>query len=92
MLLIPRYLVQHKNLSFREGYKISAKLVNYSEKKKKKLNELSLNEVKKVQKDLNKEVLRVFDVKNSVSSKSSYGGTSIKNIKKMISKLKKEFK
>ena len=36
------YLVQNKNLSFREAYKISAKLVNYAEKKKKKLNELNL--------------------------------------------------
>ena len=30
------YLVQNNNLSFREAYKISAKLVNYAEKKKKK--------------------------------------------------------
>jgi len=34
----------------------------------------------------------LFNVKNSVNLKTSYGGTSIKNIKKMISKLKKEFK
>ena len=31
------YLVQNKNLSFREAYKISAKLVNYAEKKKKEI-------------------------------------------------------
>jgi len=86
------YLVQNKNISFREGYKISARLVNYAENKNKKLNELALNEIKKVRKDLNKDVMKVFNVKNSVSSKSSYGGTSIKNIKKMIKKLKKEFK
>jgi len=86
------YLVQNNNLSFREAYKISAKLVNYAEKKKKKLNQLNFNEVKKVKKDLDKNVLKVFDVRNSVNLKSSYGGTSTKNIKKMISKLKKEFK
>ena len=86
------YLVQNNNLSFREAYKISAKLVNYAEKKKKKLNQLNFNEVKKVKKDIDKNVLKVFDVRNSVNLKSSYGGTSTKNIKKMISKLKKEFK
>ena len=86
------YLVQNKNLSFREAYKISAKLVNYAEKKKKKLNELNLSEIKKVKNDLDKNVMKVFNVINSVNSKSSYGGTSIKNIKKMILKLKKEFK
>ena len=36
--------------------------------------------------------MKVFDVKNSVNSKSSYGGTATKNIKRMISRLKKEFK
>ncbi len=86
------YLVQNNNLSFREAYKISAKLVNYAEKKQKKLNELTFDNIKKMKKDLNKNVMRIFDVRNSVNSKTSYGGTSIKNIKKMISKLKKEIK
>ena len=86
------YLVQNHNLSFREAYKISAKLVNYAEKKKKKLNELDFNEVTKIKNGLDKNVMKVFNVRNSVNLKSSYGGTSTKNIKKMISKLKKEFK
>ena len=86
------YLVQNNNLSFREAYKVSAKLVNYAEKNKKKLNELNFNEVKKINNDLNKNVMDVFNVRNSVNLKTSYGGTSTKNIKKMISKLKKEFK
>ena len=86
------YLVQNNNLSFRDAYKISAKLVNYAEKKRKKLDELSFNEVKKMKNDLTKNVMKVFDVKNSVNSKTSYGGTSIINIKRMISKLKKEIK
>ena len=84
------YLVQNHNISFREAYKISAKLVNYAEKKNKKLNQINFSEVKKVKNDLNFKVMKVFDVRNSVNSKSSYGGTSTKNIKKMISKLKKE--
>jgi len=67
-------------------------LVNYAEKNKKKLNQLNFNEVKKVHKNLNKKVMNVFNVRNSVNFKTSYGGTSTKNIKKMISKLKKEFK
>ena len=86
------YLVQNNNLSFREAYKISAKLVNYAEKNKKKLNQLNFNEVKKMKNDLDKNVMKVFNVRNSVNLKTSYGGTSTKNIKKMISKLKKEFK
>ena len=86
------YLVQNNNLSFREAYKISAKLVNYAERKRKKLNQISFDEVKKMKNGLNKNVMKVFNVENSVNLKSSYGGTSTKNIKKMISKLKKELK
>ncbi len=86
------YLVQNDSLSFREAYKISAKLVNYAEKRKKKLNELEFSEVKKIRNNLSKNVIKIFDVRNSVNSKLSYGGTSTKNVKKMISKLKKEFK
>jgi len=86
------YLVQNNNLSFRDAYKISAKLVNYAEKNKKKLNQLNFDEVKKIKNNLDKKVMSVFNVRNSVNLKTSYGGTSTKNIKKMISRLKKEFK
>jgi len=86
------YLVQNNGLSFRDAYKISAKLVNYAEKNKKKLNQLNFDEVKKIKNNLDKSVMNVFNVRNSVNLKTSYGGTSTKNIKKMISKLKKEFK
>ena len=67
------YLVQNNNLSFREAYKLSAKLISIAEKKGKKLNELKFDEVKKIKKDINKNVMKVFDVKNSVNLKTSYG-------------------
>ena len=86
------YLVKEKDLSFREAYKISSKIVNYAEKKRKNLDELTLNEIKKFYKDLNISVLKIFDVKNSMNSKNSFGGTSKKNVKNMIKKYKKELK
>ena len=67
-------------------------MVNYAEKNKKKLNQLDFNEVKKIKNDVDKNVMKIFNVRNSVNLKTSYGGTSTKNIKKMISKLKREFK
>jgi len=86
------YLVKNQNVSFREAYKTSAKLVNYAENRKKTLDQLNFSEILKLNKNLNKNVMNVFNVKNSVNSKNSYGGTSTKNINKMISKLKREFK
>ena len=86
------YLVKDKQLSFREAYKISSKIVNYAEKNKKNLDELNLNEIQKFYKNLNKNVLKIFNVKNSMNSKNSFGGTSERNIKNMIRKYKKEIK
>ena len=86
------YLVKDKRLSFREAYKISSKIVNYAEKNKKDLDELTLNEIKKFYKYLDRNVLKVLDVKNSMNSKNSYGGTSERNVKNMIKKYKKELK
>ena len=76
-------------MSFRKAYQKTALLVNLAEKKKKKLNELSLEDLKKVEPTLTKDVLKVLDLKNSVNSKKSYGGTSFDNIKKMIRKYRK---
>ena len=60
-----------------------------AEKRKKNLNELTLNELKKIEPKLTEEVLEIFNLKSSVNSKKSFGGTSFENIKKMITKYKK---
>jgi argininosuccinate lyase len=84
------YLVKNHSMSFREAYKKTAAIVNLAEKKKIHLSELSLNEFKKIVPKIKNDVLRVFDLKNSVNSKKSYGGTSFDNIKKMITKYKRQ--
>ena len=48
------------------------------------------NNFKKIEPNLTKDVLKVFDLNNSVNSKKSYGGTAFDNIKKMIVKYKKQ--
>ncbi len=83
------YLVRNHSMSFRKAYQKTVDIVNLAEKKKKNLNELSLDEMKKIIPGLKGDVLKVFDLKNSVNSKKSYGGTSFDNIKKMIMKYKK---
>ena len=83
------YLVKNNSMSFREAYQKTALLVNLAEKKKKKLDELSFEDLKRIEPKLTNDVLKVFDLKNSVNSKKSYGGTSFDNIKKMIRKYKK---
>ena len=84
------YLVKNHSLSFRKAYQKTAAIVNLAEKNKKNLNQLSIDELKKIEPKLTKDVLKVFDLNNSVNSKKSYGGTSFENIKKMILKYKKK--
>ena len=84
------YLVRNHSMSFRKAYQKTAEIVNFAEKKKKKLRELKIEELKKIEPKLTNDVLKVFDLKNSINSKKSYGGTSFENIKKMIMKYKKD--
>ena len=86
------YIVIELNIPFRKAYQITAKIVNYAEVKKKRFDELSIKEIKRIEPKLNEGVLKIFDLKNSIKSKKSYGGTSFENIKKMINKYKKELK
>ena len=86
------YLAKERNLSFRESYSLSAKLVNLAEKNNKTLDQLSLVDIKKIYKDVDKNVLKILNVKNSMNSKKSYGGTASNNVAMMIKKYKKEIK
>ena len=83
------YMVRKLNYPFRKAYEVTAKIVNLSEKKGKKLDQLSYEDIKSVDPKLDKDVLNILNVKNSINSKKSYGGTSFENIKKMIKKYKK---
>ena len=80
------FLVKNHSMSFRKAYQKTAAIVNLAEKNKKNLNELTMKELNKIEPKLTNDVLKVFDLKNSVNSKKSYGGTSFDNIKKMITK------
>ncbi len=84
------YLVKNHSMSFRKAYQKTAEIVNLAEKKKKKLNELKIEELKKIEPKLTIDVLKVFNLRNSINSKRSYGGTSFENIKRMILKYKKK--
>ena len=87
---LAEYMVKNHSMSFRKAYQKTAEIVNFAEKKKKKLRELKIEELKKIEPKLTNDVLKVFDLKNSINSKKSYGGTSFENVKRMIMKYKKD--
>ena len=83
------HLVKKHSMSFRKAYQKTSEIVNFAEKKGKKLNELKLEELKKIEPKLTLEVIEILNLRNSINSKISFGGTSFENIKKMIMKYKK---
>ena len=86
------HIVKELNFPFRKAYQITSKIVNLAEKKQKRLDQLTIEEIQKIEPKLKVDVLNIFDLRNSIKSKKSFGGTSFENIKKMIVKYKKEIK
>ncbi len=84
------HMVKELNYPFRKAYSKTAQIVNYAERNNKKLSDLNIDELNKIEPKLNKNVLNILNLQNSVKSKISYGGTSFDNIKKMIRKYKKQ--
>ena len=80
------YIVRELRYPFRKAYLQTAKLVNLAEKKKKKLHELDIKEIKKIEPKLTLKVFDVLSLESSVNSKKSFGGTSFENVIKMIKK------
>lgn len=85
------YLV-NKNIPFRQAYHIVGAVVAYCDAKKKKLNEITLDEYKKFSTKFDKKVFDLLTPMASINSKKSSGSTSPNEIEKQILKWKKIFK
>ncbi len=85
------WLVQNLHYTFRDAYKTTGKIVDYCSKNKKSLDKLTLDELQRFDKKININAKKLFSVIDSVSTKSSFGGTSPKNIKKMVKFVTKKY-
>jgi argininosuccinate lyase len=83
------FLVREKNIPFRDSHHIVGSIVKLAEKNGCELSEISLNDIKKVDERLDLETIESLNVKTSVNSKISYGGTSPKSVKFQIAEAKK---
>ena len=81
---LANWLVKNLNYSFRDAYKITGKIILYCQKNKLNIESISLKELQKFDKKISIEAMNVLSSSNSVNSKSSFGGTSPENTKKMI--------
>mgnify|MGYP001160084690 FL=1 len=86
------WLVQNLDYSFRDAHTLTAKIVNFAEKKGLSLNELKISDYQSFDNKINKNLYNFINIKNSVNNKKSYGGTNMLEVKKMIALAKKEIK
>ena len=77
-------------MPFRNAHEVSGKVVSYAEKKGLELEDLEFDEIKQFSEMIEIDIFEYITVEGSVESRNSYGGTSTKNVKKMIKEAKKE--
>ena len=85
------WLVQNLQLSFREAYHLTGKIVAYADENNKKLHQLKLTELQKFNKKINKEAKKTFSIEESIINKKSFGGTSPQSVKQTIKNAIKKY-
>ncbi len=83
---IMEYLVK-KGISLKDSHNIVGKIISYGLERKLKLSEISLRSLRFFSSKFNKDVYELLDAKKSVSLKSSFGGTSPKQVIKQLKQL-----
>lgn len=82
------YLLQ-KEIPFRDAHAYIGKLVNYTEENKKRLDQLTLDELKQFYDGFSEDVFQVFDLHISVENQKTYGSTAPSYVKIQLEKAKK---
>jgi len=77
------YLVR-KGIPFRKAHQILKKIILYAMGKDKRLEQLSLKELKSFSPLFSEDFFSVIDIRRCVASKKSQGGTAPENVKKQI--------
>ncbi|MCL6098887.1 MAG: argininosuccinate lyase [Bacteroidetes bacterium] len=83
------YLVR-KNVPFRKAHNIVGKIVAVCVDQKKKLNELTLPEYKKISAAFDKDIFKLLTARSSVQNKKSQGSTSPQEVEKQLRFWKKK--
>ena len=85
------YLVANLKIPFREAHHLTGKIVLLAENKISSLEDLTIEDIQRIVPGADLSILNVLKIKNSVSSRKSYGGTAPKNVLKAIENAKKRF-
>jgi argininosuccinate lyase len=86
---VAEYLVL-KGVPFRLAHQIVGKIVRYCLEEGKELESLTLDELRGFSKVIDEKIYTVLDLKHSVDSRNSVGGTSLQQVRQAISGAEEE--
>lgn len=86
---VAEYLVL-KGVPFRLAHQIVGKIVRYCLEEGKELESLTLDELRGFSKVIDEKIYTVLDLKHSVDSRNSVGGTSLQQVRQAISNAEEE--
>jgi argininosuccinate lyase len=84
------WLVRALGLPFREAHHVTGALVKLAEDRGVDLPDLSLDEMRAVHDGITADVFDVLGVRNSVTSRNSYGGTAPDNVRAQAARWRRE--
>ena len=84
-------LVQRNGLSFREAHHVTGRIVRLAEEKNVALEELSLEDMRRIDRRITKAVFSVLGVDKSVASRTSFGGTAPINVARAVKAARKRY-
>lgn len=85
------WLVQNLGIPFRQCHHITGRIVKIAEERGCTLAEIPLEDMRAVEPGINAHIYGVLSVENSVSSRTSYGGTAPGNVKKAVKEAAKKW-
>ncbi len=78
------WLVRELNMPFREAHHVTGRVVALAEKHACSLEDLTLDQMQSVHDGITNAVYDVLSVEKSVASRTSFGGTAPKNVRKQV--------
>jgi argininosuccinate lyase len=85
------WLVRALGMPFRQAHHVTGTLVKRAEAKSCGLEDLTLDEMRRVEPTINGEVYAVLGVANSVKSRTSFGGTAPSNVRRAVVAARRRF-
>ncbi len=82
------WLVRHLGIPFRKAHHITGSLVKLADEQKISLEQLTLDEMQKLEPAITKEIYSVLNIESALTSRKSYGGTAPATVQQAIDRFK----